>query len=60
MARLELLHSAFRQRLIQTIENLPWIDTDDSEGIKIFSTTDSDNQIYAFNKSRSDASNEEL
>ena len=60
VARLELLHSAFRQRLIQTIENLPWIDTDDSEGIKIFSTTDSDNQIYAFNKSRSDASNEEL
>lgn len=60
VARLELLHSAFRQRLIQTIENLPWIVTDDSEGIKIFSTTDSDNQIYALNKSRSEASNEEL
>ena len=60
VAKLELLHPAFRKRLIQTIEDLPWIVTDDSEGIKIFSTRDSDNQIYAFNKSRSEASNEEL
>jgi len=60
VAKLELLHPAFRERLINTIEDLSWIVTDDSEGIKIFSTTDSDNQIYAFNKSRSEASNEEL
>ena len=60
VAKLELLHPAFRKRLIQTIEDLPWIVTDDSEGIKIFSTRDSDKQIYAFNKSRSEASNEEL
>ena len=60
VARLELLHPAFRERLISTIEDISWIASDDSEGIKIFSTPDSDNQIYAFNKSRSEASNEEL
>ena len=60
VAKLELLHPAFRKRLIQTIEDISWIASDDSEGIKIFSTPDSDNQIYAFNKSRSEASNEEL
>ena len=60
VAKLELLHPAFRERLMKTIEDLPWVITDDSRGLKIFSTTDSDSQIYAFNKSRSDASNEEL
>ena len=28
VAKLELLHPAFRKRLIQTIENLPWIVTE--------------------------------
>ena len=60
VARLELLHPAFRARLIETIENLPWIVTDDSEGIKIFSTAVSDKQIYALNKSRAEASNEDI
>jgi hypothetical protein len=60
VAKLELLHPAFRERLINTIQNLTWIVTDEMQGIKTYSTTDSVNQIYHLNKSRSEATNEEL
>ena len=35
VAKLELLHPAFRERLISTLEDISWIASDDSEGIKI-------------------------
>lgn len=60
IARQELLHSAFRERLMNTIKDLSWVEVEEIEGVEVFKSAHGRNFIYSLNLNRASATGSEI